>query len=172
MGPCGPKDDKCDASAQSMKTSHSHFLRAIAAFKFFKGAMLVALCVGAFKMLHKDIGSVVEHWVEALRLDPANHYVDATLAKAWNLGPDEIKKLGIGSLLYAGLFFTEGTGLWLQRRWGEWVTVIITSTLVPIEAYEIYRHVTWLRIAVLVINVGIVFYLIWRIRTEGRHRGA
>jgi uncharacterized membrane protein (DUF2068 family) len=47
--------------------------------------------------------------------------------------------------------------------------VIITSSLVPVEAYEIYRHLTWVRVAALVINVGIVIYLLWRIRKgDGR----
>ena len=56
-------------------------------------------------------------------------------------------------------------GLWLRKRWGEWATIIITSTLLPLEVYEIYRHLTWIRVAILLINVGIVIYLIWRIRT-------
>ena len=149
-------------------TNHSHdqLLRWIAAFKFLKGALLIALGVGAFKVLHKDVGELVENWVEALRLDPGNHYIDAILEKTSMLTPGQITKVGLGSFLYAGLFFTEGTGLWRRKLWGEWLTVIITSTLVPLEIYEIYRHPTWVRIAVLVLNVAIVGYLIYRIRIE------
>lgn len=145
--------------------SHGRILRAIAVFKFLKSAMLIALGVGAFKMLHKDVGSIVEHWVNALGLDPGNHYVNAAVGKAWHVTPEQIRKLGLGGLLYSGLFFTEGMGLWLRKRWGEWATIIITSTLLPLEVYEIYRHLTWIRVAILQINVGIVIYLIWRIRT-------
>jgi uncharacterized membrane protein (DUF2068 family) len=158
-----------DTLLGKMKTSDDKLLRGIAVLKFVKGAMLIALGVGAFKMLHKDVGGTMEHWVAALRLDPGNQYVDAAVAKAWNITPEQMKKIGLGGFLYAGLFFTEGTGLWLRKRWGEWVTVIITSSLVPVEAYEIYRHLTWVRVAALVINVGIVMYLIWRIRKgDGR----
>ena len=114
-----------------MKTSHDRLLRAIAVFKFFKCATLIALGVGAFRLLHKDVGGVVEHWVEALRLDPGSRWVDLALAKASRLRPGQIKKLGLGSFLYAALFFAEGTGLWLEKRWGEWLTVIITGSLVP-----------------------------------------
>ena len=149
-----------------MKFSNARLLRLIAVFKFFKGTMLIALSVGAFRLLHRDVGMLVEHWVEALRLDPGNHFVDQILARAANVTPAQIKKLGLGSLFYAGLFFIEGTGLWLRRRWGEWVTVIITSTLLPVEGYEIYRRITWVRIAVLLINVAIVLYLLYRIRSE------
>src|SRR5579864_831277 len=147
-----------------MKTSHDRLLRLIALFKFFKAAMLVALGVGAFRLVHKDLGAVLEHWTEALRLDPGNRFVDAALAKAANLRPEQIKKLGLGSFLYAALFLAEGTGLWLEKRWGEWLTVIITSSLVPVEIYEIYRHPSAVKAAVLVINLAIVAYLVYRIR--------
>jgi len=141
-------------------------LRVIAVFKFFKAATLIALSVGAFRLLHQDIGEKVEHWVKALRLDPGNHYVVMALSRAANVSPGQITKIGLAGLLYAGLFLVEGTGLWLQKRWGEWVTVVLTSTLVPVEVYEIYRHPSVVKVAVLLLNVGIVGYLIYRIRTE------
>jgi uncharacterized membrane protein (DUF2068 family) len=141
-------------------------LRLIALFKFLKAAMLVALGVGAFRLVHKDLGAVLEHWIETLRLDPGNRFVDVALARAANLRPEQIKKLGLGSFLYAALFLAEGTGLWLEKRWGEWLTVIITSSLVPLEVYEIYRHPSAVKVIVLVMNVAIVGYLIYRIRSE------
>lgn len=147
-----------------MKSSDDRLIRLIAVFKLFKAALLVALGIGAFKLLHKDVASVAEHWIEVFRLDPANRAIDAVVAKASNLSPGLIKKLGVGSFIYAGLFLTEGIGLWLLKRWAEWLTVIITSSLVPIEVYEIHRHPTPARISALVINVAIVGYLIYRIR--------
>ena len=115
-------------------------------------------------MLHKDVAGAVEHWVELLRLDPNNHYIDTALQKASNLTPDKIKELGLGSMIYAALFLTEGIGLWLEKRWAEWLTVIITGSLIPIELYEIYSNPTPVKVAVLLINVAIVAYLVYRIR--------
>ena len=135
----------------------------IALFKLVKAALLIAVGVGALKLLHKDVAGAVEHCVEVLRLDPNNHYIDTALEKASSLTPDKIKELGLGSMVYAGLFLTEGIGLWLEKRWAEWLTVIITSSLVPIEIYEIYRHPTAIKIAVLLINIAIVAYLLYRI---------
>jgi uncharacterized membrane protein (DUF2068 family) len=139
-------------------------LRLIALFKLVKAALLIAVGVGALKLIHKDVAGAVEHWVELLRLDPNNHYIDTALEKASNLTPDKIKQLGLGSMIYAGLFLTEGIGLWLEQRWAEWLTVIITSSLIPIEIYEIYRHPTAIKFAVLLINIAIVAYLLYRIR--------
>ena len=117
-------------------------------------------------MLHQDIGMRVEHWLEAMHLDPGNRHVAMLLARVSNLSPAQVKKLGLVGLFYAGLFLMEGTGLWLQRRWGEWATVVITGLLIPVEVYEIDRHPSVVKVLVLLLNVAVVWYLIHRIRTS------
>src|SRR5580700_9664144 len=52
-----------------MKSFNDRLIRLIAVFKFFKAGLLIALGVGAFNLMHRDLGDVVQHWVEALRLD-------------------------------------------------------------------------------------------------------
>ena len=148
-----------------MKKSQGRMLRVIAVFKFLKAALLVGLSLGAFRLLHRDVGEFAEHWVRQFGLDPGNRWIDRGLARAASLRPEQIRKLGIGGLLYASLFLTEGTGLWLRKLWGEWLTVIITSSLVPLEIYEMYRHPSVAKVGVLVINVAVVGYLIYNIRT-------
>jgi len=151
-----------------MRSSPSghRLLRAIAIFKFFKAAALIAASAGVFRLVHKDVGAVAERWIEALRLDPGNRYVMIAMAKVSDLSPAQIKKLGLAGLLYAGLFLIEGTGLWLLKPWAEWLTTILTATLIPVEVYEIYRHPTVVRVIALVINLAIVLYLIHRIRSR------
>jgi uncharacterized membrane protein (DUF2068 family) len=150
----------------SIQASDDRMIRLIAVFKLVKAALLIAVGVGAFKLMHKDVGEVLEHGVRSLRLDPGNHLIDAAVGKAANLSPAQIKKLGLGSFLYAGLFSTEGTGLWMLKRWAEWLTIGITSSLVPIEIYEIHHHPTWIKWVVLGLNIAIVIYLIIRIRNR------
>ena len=149
-----------------VKASSNHVLRLIALFKLLKAAVLIAIGVGALKLLHKDVAAVIEHWVEMVGLDPSSHAIDVVLQKASNISPDKLKELGIGTIIYAGLFLTEGIGLWLGKRWAEWLTVIITASLIPIEIYEIWRQPTAARIVVLLINVAIVGYLLYRIRAH------
>ncbi len=156
------------ATILSMKTTDRGMLRLIASLKFLKVALLIATGVGIFKMLHKDLACALEHWIAMLGLDPGNHFVEAALTKAANLTPHKVKLLGAGSFIYAGLFMTEGIGLWMAKRWGEWFTVIITSSLVPVEIYEICRHLSIIKILVLIINLAIVAYLVYRIRTDER----
>jgi|ERR1700722_671823 uncharacterized membrane protein (DUF2068 family) len=149
-----------------MKSADNRVIRLIALFKLFKAILLIAVGMSALHLIHKDVASVVQHWVKMLGLVPGNRYVDEALQKAGNLTPGKIKSLGVVSFLYAGLFLTEGIGLWLVKRWAEWFSVIITSSLVPIEVYEICRHPSIIKSLVLIFNVAVVGYLIYRIRNE------
>jgi hypothetical protein len=90
-----------------MQTSDDWLIRLIAVFKFVKAGLLIALGVGVFRLVHKDLGSVIEHWCEAMRLDPGSHFVNLALEKAAHVSPEQVKKLGLGSFLYAGLFLAK-----------------------------------------------------------------
>src|SRR5665213_529526 len=149
-----------------MSRADSGLIRLIAVFKLMKAVLLILVGVGVLKLLHKDIASALEHVVAVLGLDPGNEYVDKIFQKLVDLTPHKIKVIGLASFVYAGLFLIEGVGLWLVKRWGEWVTTIITGSLVPVEVYEIDRDPTVIRILVLVLNVAIVGYLIYRIRND------
>jgi len=139
-------------------------IRLIAAFKLLKAILLIAVGVGALKLLHQDPAGALDRWTAMLGLDPDNQYVDSALQKLTNLTPNKIKGLGVGSFVYGGLFLIEGIGLWMVRRWAEWFTVIVTSSLVPVEIYEIHRHPSPVKILVLMINLAVVGYLVYRIR--------
>ena len=52
-------------------------------------------------------------------------------------------------------------GLWLEKTWAEWFALISGSLYLPWEIYELARRQTWVRWAVLGINVVIVIYLAW-----------
>jgi uncharacterized membrane protein (DUF2068 family) len=149
-----------------MKSAHTMLIRLIALFKLVKAVLSIAVGMSAFHLLHKNVASVAEHWIALLGLDPGNHYVARALQKAGNLTPRNIRTFGVVSFFYAGLFLIEGTGLWLEKRWGEWFSVIITTSLIPLEVYEIYRHPSVIKCLVLIINIAVVGYLIYRIRHE------
>ena len=152
-----------------MKPSASRMLRLIATFKLVKAALLMIVGVSALKLIHTDIGSWLTEWVLRFGLDPGGRHVGRFLLKAAELTPNRLKEVGVGSLVYSALFLTEGIGLWLLKRWAEWLTVIITASLIPVEIYEIHRHLTPVRILLLLINAGVLAFLVDRIRTD---RGA
>src|SRR5690349_11895421 len=116
-----------------MKSRDSRPLRLFALFKLLKALLLVIVGVSALRLIHTDITSLVTEWVLRLGLDPGSRQAGRFLVKAAALTPGRLRELGVGSLAYAGLFLTEGLGLWRLKRWAQWLTVLITSSLVPLE---------------------------------------
>jgi uncharacterized membrane protein (DUF2068 family) len=149
-----------------MPSHNTRLIRLIGLFKLFKGILLIAVGVGALKMIHSDVTDVALRIVTKLGLDPGGRYVGKLLVGAANLTPDKIRDLGVGSFLYAALFLVEGVGLCMAKRWAEWFSVIITSSLVPFEIYEIHRHPTMLKFGALLVNLAVVAYLVYRIRSD------
>jgi uncharacterized membrane protein (DUF2068 family) len=149
-----------------MQPSDPRLIRLIALFKLLKAVLLIAVGVAALQLLHADVTSVLEAWVRRLGLGPGSRYVGRVILTATTLTPNRIKDLEVGSFIYAGLFLTEGIGLWFLKRWAEWFTVIITSSLIPVEVYEIHRHLTAIKVSVLLINLAVVGFLLYRLRGE------
>ena len=141
-------------------------LLVIAVFKFIKGAVLLALAFGALTLLHKDVAAVVEHWLDQLRIDPDNEFIGALLSKLQLVHTKELKELSALGAGYAALFLTEGTGLLFRKRWAEWLTIVATSSLMPIELYELIKQFTAVRLLALVVNAAVVVYLIYVVRQK------
>ena len=141
----------------------------IAAFKLMKALGLLALGVGALKLLHKDAAGVVEHWLNVVRADPHNHYLDLLLEKLSILDDRRLKEFSVGTFVYAGIFSVEGIGLALRKRWAEYLTIVTTASLLPIEIYELTHRLTAARCLALVINLAIVAYLIYELRRFRKH---
>ena len=146
------------------KIKGSRGLLLIAAFKLIKGLALLALGIGALKMLHKDVAAEIAQWIDVLRVDPHNHYIQSLLEKLGMVDDRKLKALSIGTFFYSALFLTEGFGLALRKRWAEYLTIVSTASLLPLEVYEIAKHVSAAKIVVLLANIAIVVYLVLEVR--------
>jgi uncharacterized membrane protein (DUF2068 family) len=157
-----------------MNSSPNGLIRLVAALKLLKAAALIVGGIGILRMLHTDTTTQLDHSVMSLGLDPGSRYVNRAIELVTQTSPRKFRELELGSFVYAALFLTEGIGLWFLKRWAEWFTVIITGSLVPLECYEIYRHPTPIKIFVLIINIAVVGYLLYRIVKNPRapHRQA
>lgn len=119
------------------------------------------------RLLHKDVAASVTHWVEILRVDPENRFIHRVLTKIFAISPRQLKELSIGTFFYAAILLTEGVGLLMRKHWAEYFTVISTAVFIPLEVYELTRKVSAAKVAVLLVNAAIVWYLAARLR-EGR----
>ncbi len=142
----------------------------IGAYKLLECAVLIAAGIGAIRLLHRDVQAVALHWVHVLRVDPDNHYIHQMLARALSVSPKQLKELSAGTFIYAALRFAEGIGLVLRKKWGEYLTIVVTGLFIPLEIYEIFRHLTWIKLVVFALNSATLWYLIWALKRDSRKR--
>jgi uncharacterized membrane protein (DUF2068 family) len=136
----------------------------IGLFKLAKAVALIAVGIGALRFLHRDLAASVTHWIDVLRVDPDNRFIHPIIAKLFSVTPKQLRAVSAGTFFYAALLGTEGVGLLLRKHWAEYFTIISTGALLPLEIYELAKHVTTAKIIVLVVNAAIVWYLIVRVR--------
>jgi uncharacterized membrane protein (DUF2068 family) len=139
-------------------------LRLIGAFKLAKGLLILAVALGVLRLVHGDAAETLERWTTQLHVDPEGRHVGRAVHTILALDDRHLEALSAGMLVYAGLFVVEGVGLLLRRRWAEYFTVVVTASFVPLEIYEIVRHPTAIRLAALLVNLAIVWYLVAKLR--------
>jgi uncharacterized membrane protein (DUF2068 family) len=83
-----------------------------------------------------------------------------------------LTKIGFVVLAYAILEGVEAVGLWLQKRWAEYLTLIATAAFLPLEVYELTRTLSPLKLITLIINLAVVLYLLLAKRLFGIRGGA
>lgn len=155
------------------KSQSNRMLFLIGAFKLLKGTLLIAVGFGILHIVNRDAEEMLRHWARAIRIDPESHYIHTFIAKVTGLSPRRLHELSVGTFIYGSLFLVEGVGLLLRKRWAEYLTIISTSLLLPLEVYEVAREPHVKRIALLVANALIVVYLVFNLyRTRrSRHEG-
>jgi uncharacterized membrane protein (DUF2068 family) len=141
-------------------------LRFIAAFKFSQAITLIGVALAAFQLLRPEIAALVQQWVDTLPISSEQNAVQHFVGWTMGLAPHQVMGIGFGALLYALLFLVEGIGLWARKAWAEWLTVIATGLPIPLELWEVTRHVSPLGIAALVANVTVVWLLARHLRQK------
>ncbi len=147
------------ATRNTHKRSSKLILRGISVFKFSKALMLFVLGIGLIKLLNPAFEHRITHWVGSFAWSYDRGIVLSGLHKITGMTPAHMKELGVGAFLYGMLFAVEGAGLWLGKKWAEYLTLLATASLLPFELYELSRKASITRVVVLVLNLIIVLYL-------------
>ena len=133
--------------------------------KVVKAVLLIAVGIGAIRMLHQDLGDEVEKWIHRFNMDARNPFFETFPQKVEGVSPHKIALVSAGSFVYAGLFSIEGVGLLMRKRWGEIATIFITGSFLPFEIYElIAKGFNVFKLLLLLGNVAVVVYLVWRLK--------
>jgi uncharacterized membrane protein (DUF2068 family) len=140
---------------------HAAGLRAVASLELAKGVIVLLLGFGAVSLVHKDVWDVAEGLLRFLRVSPDRHYAQVFLNLADNVTDAKLWLLAAAAAAYSMLRFIEAYGLWLERAWAEWLALISGALYVPFETYELVHRPSLIRAAVLLINLGIVLYMLY-----------
>ena len=155
-------------------------LRALAIERWVRGTILLLLAAAVFKLksTRASIKEYVNRDLKALKpffnqihFNVSDSATVKSIEKVLNAKASTLNLIAFGILLYGLLQVAEGIGLWVLKRWGEYVAVVGTTLFIPLEVYELTDKISWLKIVLLVINVAAVLYLLLSKRLFGIRGG-
>lgn len=134
--------------------------KVIGLLKIASALLAVAIGFGLLKLFREDVQATLEMILRAIRLDPENLLARTVISSLSGLDRSHQHLIEAGIFGLATLHLVEGFGILTGRRWGAYLIVLATCSLLPVECYEIYHKPGPLRVVALAINLGIVAFLI------------
>ena len=141
-------------------------LRTIALYKLLKVVILLLAVWGEVRLHDSTLVARILSWLSARPHGLEHDLVTKGIVWFSGLSEERVHQIRLITLTYAAVFSVEGIGLWLQRRWAEWLTVVITASLIPLELWELIHKPTIGATLVLIANCLIVGYLYWHVSTH------
>lgn len=159
---------------ESLLKKRSPTLYGIIVFKLIKGSLFLTLAITAYTLSdnnlpeeYKGLLRYIQPVLELLRVHPANKFFTHIAEEIGGLTEAKVLWAAAGTLFYSLFSLVEGVGLMFRISWAGWLAISESAFFIPIEVYELSRRskFSWWLVAVLVINVFIVWYLF-----KNRHR--
>lgn len=141
-------------------------LYVIAAFKLTGVLLLSTVGLGAMHLVDADAVATVSGWIDAVGADVKGDVMREVLAKVAGIPRQRFEEVGFGAFAYAAILLVQGVGLLREQRWAEWLTVVVTSSFVPLECWELAKGLTLPKVALLAVNLTIVWYLARHLRAR------
>jgi uncharacterized membrane protein (DUF2068 family) len=102
---------------------------------------------------------------------PSSHGLLHQIDQAFSLDSGTLRLVGVVFVVYAAVEGIEAVGLWYAKRWAEYLTFVVTASLLPLEVYELAHRLSVLKILTITINLAVVAYLLWAKRLFGLRGG-
>lgn len=141
-------------------------LRMVATLEAFKGVLAVMVALGIHSLFQHDAQQVIIRLIERCHLNPASYYPHLLIEKVGEISPQNISLLTIGILAYSLIRFIESYGLWQAKLWTEWFALVSGAIYIPFELYELAKQVDILTVGTLCINVMVVGYMAFLLKSK------
>jgi uncharacterized membrane protein (DUF2068 family) len=152
------------------RTKHNKWIVLIASYKTLQAILFALIGLGARHMLHKDVGDELAALADHLRFNPESRLVNIILDRASLLNDPILRRIGILAFAYSAVSYVEGIGLYFEKVWAEYLTLIITASFLPLEIIEIFKRQTWFRFSLLAVNLLVFIYLLQLLAIRDRER--
>ncbi|MER7751329.1 DUF2127 domain-containing protein [Kitasatospora sp. NPDC097643] len=94
-----------------------------------------------------------------------------TIRKTFDYKKSTLLIVAGGLVAYALIEIVEAVGLWLNKRWAEYLTVVATAAFLPLEVFELTEHVSAVKICTLLLNIAAVLWIMLSKRLFGLRGG-
>ncbi|MBV9609484.1 MAG: DUF2127 domain-containing protein [Acidobacteria bacterium] len=145
-------------------------LRTVAVIEATKGVFVLALGLGLFSLIHKDLDDIADRLTDMLHVNPDGRLSNLFFKAADKLTDKALLVIAIGAMVYSAVRFVEAYGLWHEREWAEWFALLSGCLYLPWEMLSIVRHPHPFKWIVLAINLVVVLYMfVRRLKAAGIH---
>jgi uncharacterized membrane protein (DUF2068 family) len=145
------------------RRDHHRGLRTVAILEASKGILVLLAAFGFAEVLlrHIDLEDAAQNLLELLHIAPEHRISQAFVDFAGRMMDANLVVVLAIAFVYSSLRFIESYGLWRQRVWAEWLAIISGAIYLPFELYNLIRRPTAAHWIILLINIGVVFYIAW-----------
>ncbi|MDP9099980.1 MAG: DUF2127 domain-containing protein [Verrucomicrobiota bacterium] len=149
----------------------ARYLKLIAIFKIVKGFLLLGIGFSLLVLNSRTLSlDALSDWADEEILLTHGKIVLYLLNKMQAVLADgQLRVPGLLALFYSAILFTEGFGVYFQKRWAEFLMVFATATLIPFEVRHIYHRPGVGGFIVLAVNCFIVWFLARVLRRAPPH---
>ncbi|WP_272476802.1 DUF2127 domain-containing protein [Baekduia alba] len=143
----------------------------------FIGLALLGIAILLFSANRADLRDVVLRVVADVTGESASgsgseHGLTHRVDELFSLRSSRLHLFAAIAIMYALVEGVEAVGLWWGKRWAEYLTLIVTASLLPVEIYELTNHVSPFKVVAFILNVAVVAYLLYAKRLFGIRGGA
>jgi len=138
----------------------------VASLELAKGMIVLLAACGVLLLIRReDPWDVADSLLKLLHISPDHHFAQVFLDWADSLTAARIWTVAGAALAYSVLRFVEAFGLWYARAWAEWIALISGAIYLPFEIYKVIHRQNFFHVSVLLVNVAIVLYMVYELKT-------
>ena len=150
------------------------YLKIIASFKIAKGVLLSIFGLSILILNARELWmDQISDWIDAEILLGHSRVVTFLLNKVQDvLAGGQLRAAALLMLFYCAILLTEGIGVYLQQRWAEFLMIIATGALIPLEVRHAWHRPSLGSFVLVAINCFIVWFLYYVLKREKKEHAS